>query len=78
MRILQLVVHLIDTLPVAQPCASDWIFIPAAATVPNQVVVAPSIPAEVCQRGEIRYEPLAGPANNRNFQAVLFGDSIGN
>jgi hypothetical protein len=76
-RILQFKLGIIATLPVAQMCASDWVFIPTPAPVPHQEVVAPAIAAG-CQMGEIRYAPLDGSAADQDFAAAVFGDVTGN
>jgi hypothetical protein len=76
--ILQYKVGLIPRLPAAQTCTSDWLFVPAAAPVPNQRVTQPQLQAGSCQSGAVAFQPLAGTAENQDFTALLFGDCTGN
>lgn len=76
--ILRYRVGLIATLPVAGTCGSDWVFVPAAAVVPNQRVVLPQMSSDACRAGAIGYEPLAGNAAAQDFRAIAFGDCTGN
>jgi hypothetical protein len=64
--------------PVAQACGSDWLFVPAAAPVPNQEVLTPGIASGACQSGGVRYSPLANAATDQDFDGVPFGDPTGN
>jgi hypothetical protein len=75
-RILQFSAGVIDRLPVADACKSDWIFSPSPAA-PGQTI-APSVSGGVCQQGGILISQLLDPAANQNFDAVLFGDCTGN
>ena len=77
-RILQRVVGIAPTLPVAQSCASDWAFLPEADTLPNQTVLDPVPDTSNCRMGSIALNPLQGDAPNQDFRAVLFGDCTGN
>jgi uncharacterized protein YkwD len=64
--------------PVSSACSgSDWVFIPQAEVVPNQVITQPSIGSGVCVPGEIGYAPLSGHATGQSFSAMLFGDADG-
>jgi len=47
--ILQFLVGTSGRFPAAQRCDSDWLFVPAAASVPNQVVTAPLLTTNQCQ-----------------------------
>ena len=66
--------------PVAQACASDWLFVPMPAAAANQHLVQPQNMAVVntCQPGAIEFAPLAGKVTNQDFAAVLIGDCTGN
>jgi hypothetical protein len=63
--------------PAAQACSSDWLFVPAAAAMPNQSLVSPAL-AGTCTMGSITYGPLAADAANQDFTAILLGDPTGN
>ena len=78
--ILQQTVSLISMFPVAQTCASDWLFVPIPAAAANQHVIPPQNTAAVnpCQPGAIEFRPLAGQLANQDFAAVLIGDCTGN
>ena len=76
-RILQFAVGKLTRLPVAQPCGSDWAFIPEPANLPNQRLVQPQLGAS-CQPGSIVIDPLLGDAPQEDFIAALFGDCSGN
>ena len=72
-RILQLLAGARAHLPVADVCGSDWAFIPAAQTAPNQQISAPrTVPA--CAPGAIAYAPLTSMAQGQDFLALAFGD----
>ncbi len=75
--ILQYAVGTTTTFPVAQACGSDWAFFPAAAPVPNQLLLQPQVSAQSCQAGAIGFRPLAAPADSQDFSAALFGDCTG-
>jgi hypothetical protein len=77
-RILQFLVGIIDRLPVADACASDWIFVPDATQIENQEIFAPVIGGGDCQQGSIHLEGLSGVAHGQDFKAILFGDCTGN
>lgn len=77
-RILQLVVQRIARLPVAETCGSDWHFVPAPATLPNQTLVEPEVWSDSCRRGSVALDPLADRAEGQDFYAVLAGDCTGN
>ncbi|MEO8605616.1 MAG: dockerin type I repeat-containing protein, partial [bacterium] len=74
--ILKRTVGLTATFPAAQACNSDWLFVPAAAVVPNQSLVSPALAAS-CTMGSITYGPLAADAANQDFTAILLGDPTG-
>ncbi|MFI5395969.1 MAG: dockerin type I repeat-containing protein [Candidatus Binatia bacterium] len=74
--ILQYTVGLITQFPVAQMCGSDWVFVPEADPAVNQLILQPQVTTG--QNGAIAFQPLAAPASNQNFSAVLFGDCMGN
>ena len=78
--ILQQKVGLISRFPVAQACASDWLFVPMPAAASNQHLIQPQNMAAVnsCQPGAIEFTPLAGQVSNQDFAAVLVGDCTGN
>ena len=75
--ILQRAVGLPNPFPVATACASDWLFLPQPATVPNQSIVSPAT-AGACVMGSVTYGPLAADASGQDFTAVLLGDVTGN
>ena len=77
-RILQFTVGLVARFDAAAACASDWLFIPAPAAVPNQQLVQPLVSAPSCQRGAIAYAPLTGAATDQDYLGVLLGDVSGN
>jgi hypothetical protein len=79
-NILQQRVGIISRFPVAQACASDWLFVPVPAAAPNQTVIQPqTMPAvNTCQPGAIELKPLTGQITNQDFAAVLVGDCTGN
>ncbi len=65
-------------LPVADACASDWLFLPVPAPMSQQLIIAPEIASGACRSGSIRLEELLAEADQQNFNAVLFGDCTGN
>jgi hypothetical protein len=77
-RILQFLVGIVDRLPVAATCKSDWIFVPDADRAANQQTFAPVIGDGGCQPGAIHFDPLSGVADGQDFKAILFGDCTGN
>jgi hypothetical protein len=77
-RILQFKVGIIDRLPVAQTCGSDWLFLPNPASAPNQSLIQPGTTAATCTPGGISFSPLATPVHAQDFKAILFGDCTGN
>jgi sugar lactone lactonase YvrE len=74
-RILQFSAGVIQRMPVADICGSDWLFTPSPAA-PGQSV-PPLVDAGTCQQGGI-FLPLSGPTTAQNFDALLFGDCTGN
>ncbi|HVM95371.1 MAG TPA: LamG-like jellyroll fold domain-containing protein, partial [Candidatus Acidoferrales bacterium] len=72
--ILQKVVGMIDHLPVASRCGSDWMFVPRPAAAPNVTTVSPQVSPGSCQLGEIDYSPLAARVTDQSFSAIRFGD----
>jgi PKD repeat protein len=77
-RIMQLSVGAPAPLNAALLCGSDWLFMPAAAVVPNQTFASPSYGGGVCVNGSIGYTPLAGNVTGQDFTALLIGDVTGN
>jgi hypothetical protein len=77
-RILQYQVGLLTQLDVGLACGSDWLFLPAPASIPNQTLIEPQIMSGFCQPGGIDYLPLTAPAFDQDFIAILFGDCTGN
>jgi hypothetical protein len=75
--ILQRAVGLEGPFPAATACASDWLFLPAPAALPNQSIVSPST-AGGCVMGSVTYGPLATAAGGQDFTGVLLGDVTGN
>jgi hypothetical protein len=76
-RILQRVAGLIDHLPVADSCGSDWVFVPEPGAAPNQLIEQPQM-APMCSMGAIAYQPLVSPSQAQDFLALVFGDCTGN
>ncbi|MDX2166291.1 MAG: hypothetical protein SF182_04485 [Deltaproteobacteria bacterium] len=77
-RILQFAVGATPHLPVADTCASDWVFIPAPASMPNQSVIAPQPGETTCERGSIELASTLDDAPAQDFLAVPLGDCSGN
>jgi len=77
-HILQQVVGMIDQLPVAAQCGSDFAFVPVPAAAANQRLIQPSSDTSSCRPGAVALEPLAGAAANQDFRAIAFGDCTGN
>src|SRR5262249_13585491 len=70
--ILQFLVGTSGRFPAAQRCDSDWLFVPAAAAVPNQVVTAPQLTTTQCLPGALAYQPaLSAAASNQDFLGIL-------
>lgn len=65
------------SLPAADLCGTNWLFIPDAADMPNQASVMPHVTESSCAPGAIQLTSLVGPAVERNFRAVLIGDVDG-
>ena len=76
--ILQFSAGLIDQLPAARMCGSDWLFYPDPATVPNQAVILPDLGNGTCQQGSIVLNPLVNSVDSQNFDGILLGDCTGN
>jgi hypothetical protein len=76
-RILQFAVGMITHLPVADACASDFVFVPDPLSSSAEVVT-PLFTNNVCQPGGFRFNPLQTDAAEQNFTAALFGDCTGN
>jgi glutaminyl-peptide cyclotransferase len=68
---------LLERFPVAQSCQSDWAFVPEPASVSGQTVNPPVISSGTCVPASISLNALSGPADQQNFEAVLFGDPTG-
>ena len=58
----------------ATTCGSDWVFSPSATVVANQTSTLPSVSGSGCTLGTIDLDPLASPADDQSFTALLFGD----
>ena len=74
-RILQFSAGVIDQLPVAALCHSDWVFNPVST---QGSVQPPTVGGGACQTGAIVLNMQSGQATNQNFQGILFGDCTGN
>lgn len=67
----------LERFPVAQSCQSDWAFVPQPASVSGQTVNLPVISSGTCAPASISFDALSGPADEQNFEAVVFGDPTG-
>ncbi len=76
--ILQYAVGLIDRLPVATACDSDWAFLPNPAPAPSQTLIQPQPSANGCTPGGIAFGAISGSLDDQSFTAVRFGDCTGN
>ena len=76
--VLQLKASLIETLPAADLCQSDWLFLPQPGPAPFQSLTQPLLNGASCRMGAINYDPLVGSATGQSFIAVLIGDVTGN
>ena len=76
--ILQRTVGLIDRLPVAEVCGSDWAFIPDPAAVPGQTLIDPQPGIASCTPGGIAYASIDATLAEQDFAALVFGDCTGN
>ena len=76
--ILQRTVGLLDRLPVAESCDSDWAFIPEPAPAPGQTLIQPRPGSQGCTPGGIAYATVAGTLAAQDFAALVFGDCTGN
>lgn len=76
--ILQFSAGLIDQLPAARMCGSDWLFYPDPGAAPNQATILPDLVGGTCQQGAIVLNPLAGSVSDQNFDGILLGDCTGN
>jgi len=77
-RILQFSAGVMDQLPAATACGSDWAFVPAATAVPNQLLIQPVVSPTGCQQGAILLNPLAASVTGQSFKGILRGDCTGN
>jgi hypothetical protein len=77
-RILQFSVGMIERMPVAAMCNSDWLFVPVPPETLAHAVVNPSIGGGVCDAGKIMLDGLVAEAPDQDFEAVLIGDCTGN
>lgn len=77
-RILQFQAGVIDRLPAAELCQSDWLFVPEPSPTPNQTLVEPAVGGGNCQAGAIALDPFTPPLAGRDFRAILLGDVTGN
>jgi uncharacterized protein (AIM24 family) len=76
--ILQFSAGLLERLPAANTCGSDWIFYPSAAATENQQLIYPALSAGQCQQGAIILNPLVGTVSGQDFDGILLGDCTGN
>lgn len=76
--ILQFSAGLIDRLPAAEVCGSDWLFTPDAAPAANQALIPPVLSNGNCQQGAIILNPLTGSVDGQDFEGILLGDCTGN
>jgi hypothetical protein len=74
-RILQFSAGVIQRMPVADICGSDWLFSPSPGA-PGQSIPL-SVDGGSCQQGAI-FLPMSGPVTDQNFDALLLGDCTGN
>jgi Dockerin type I domain len=77
-RILQLASGGIASLPAADACESDWLFVPEPLALASQVVTPPALAGGVCRPGSIAYSPLQVVAPGQDFTALVLGDCTGN
>jgi hypothetical protein len=75
-RIAQFSVGLITQFAVATQTGSDWAFLPAPQSEPNQSLVTPTLAGG--REGYIEYLPILESAENQDFRAILYGDVSGN
>jgi sugar lactone lactonase YvrE len=75
-RIAQFSVGLITQFAVAAQTGSDWVFLPAPQSEPNQSPVTPTLAGG--REGYIEYLPVLESAENQDFRAILYGDVSGN
>lgn len=68
---------MMQMLPVASNCGTNWLFVPDATEMPNQTTFMPVVSESNCTPGSIELDSVAGPIGNRNFRAVLIGDVDG-
>lgn len=66
-----------ETFPATTVCGSDWLFVPTAASMPNQTAIEPELSQGTCTVGALSYQPLMGSAAGQDFEAVLLGDADG-
>ncbi|MGD9764564.1 MAG: FG-GAP-like repeat-containing protein [Candidatus Binatia bacterium] len=77
-RILQFITAPHTEFEVAAACASDWGFVPVPAVAANQTLIPPLVSPGTCQRGGIRFAPLARPSAAQDFVGLVWGDCTGN
>jgi hypothetical protein len=76
-RILQYIAGVRGSLPVADACGSDWVFVPAPAGAPGQQIIPPQV-APMCSAGAIGFDGLTSLVDAQDFLAIVFGDCTGN
>jgi hypothetical protein len=76
--ILQFQAGIVDRLPAAATCDSDWLFVPEPSPTPNQTLITPVVAAEMCRQGAIQFTSFTPPLAGRDFRAILLGDVTGN
>lgn len=77
-RILQVAVGKVASVPIANVCGSDWVFLPEPELLPNQRLLQPLLGTNSCRPGGIVFDPLLGDAPQQDFTAIVFGDCTGN
>ncbi|MBI3783644.1 MAG: hypothetical protein HY270_09595 [Deltaproteobacteria bacterium] len=76
--LLQYTVGLIDRLPVAEKCGSDWVFTPIADGLPaGASITLPSVGSAGCRHGAVSFPQFLESALQVNFDAIKLGDCVG-
>jgi hypothetical protein len=77
-RILQYVADLLQHFAAANACQSDWVFVPIASPVLNQIATGPQLDGGGCVMGNLAYQPLTDSAGGQGYLAIPLGDVTGN
>jgi len=77
-RILEFAVGRRSRLPVAEICASDWLFVPAIDGSQEEQPIPPLPGTVTCRPGAIAYGATADVMDEQNFRGLAFGDCTGN